>query len=677
MFSHSLFKSTFRSLLLLALAAIASLPFPARAQIEIGPPSSTRPFERVSPTPGMQRLVPLSNAGAEISLESDKPEYFLGETVVLHWRIHNAGDQRLLFDIGGGFLSPNGTAVESFHMEATNEAGEAAPDPHFHDRALANWGDVIALKPGQEYWENLPLMGYCEIDQPGAYTIKVYHDLGWGDVPPKQDFKRRGAGEIPPEPRKAPVVSTTIRFVMPTPDQARQVVEAMLAEPTRNRTEEGKKGTVPPDFRSLRYPVYLPIAKELVAKGDIRGVTMMGAMAFPEATAALLEAMESKNEAIARKGAELFRERVPQFQYLRPSRASYLAKRAWREELKYKALGTGWALLAREDRTSLTQGANLVGSYGGKDELPLLIYVMDQVMVELKDDDIEQRTYPTGEHSACEALAFASQSLLLREFPFRDELSLESPSTPGRAIVWLVALRIDDNFRPQGWQEKARDLLEHEIPFIRYWALTYQPFPLDERAIKLVAKVIEGDNALLQHAACNLARQAKLKEFGPPLMDLLKKSENRSLMSEAFSAARQCGASKDRCLEIAVRRLGTDDNTWFGWNHSIFNLLIKETLGDVQCTFERTNEAPDYGPPLQTSWLEFIDLHREQLRAGKTIHPSDSSVTPDLLPAGFTLSWEDDRGSGSKSRRGRPAPLRVHQRHSPIHPEKVAPRSKR
>jgi hypothetical protein len=133
----------------------------------------------------------------------------------------------------------------------------------------------------------------------------VYHDLGWEKRDPERDSEQRNSSDIPAEPREAPIVTAKIRFVMPNAEQARQMVETMRAMPKNPGKSWGEKGRTFPDFELLRYPVYLPIAKDMVRKGDNRGLDMIGAMAFPEATAALLELMQHEDAAIAAQAGNL------------------------------------------------------------------------------------------------------------------------------------------------------------------------------------------------------------------------------------------------------------------------------------------------------------------------------------------------------------------------------------
>ena len=127
-------------------------------------------------------------------------------------------------------------------------------------------------------------------------------------------------------------MTATIRLRMPNaragPASGRGHAE--VAGPSPNRTW-GKRGRPFADFALLRYPVYLPMMRELAEQGDARGLEAIGAMAFPEATEALLELSKSQGpgDCVQGRGTSLGANAYHLFRN-RPSRESYLADRSWR-----------------------------------------------------------------------------------------------------------------------------------------------------------------------------------------------------------------------------------------------------------------------------------------------------------------------------------------------------------
>ena len=125
-----------------------------------------------------------------ITLVADKEEYFLGENVVLHYRIENRGTNTFSingregangpFSISlGGDTRNNAGRATRFKVEAIDQAGRMAEDPCPNPCEFGGMSPLPTLKPGDEFCEDLQLMRYREPSKPGTYTIRVYHDLGW------------------------------------------------------------------------------------------------------------------------------------------------------------------------------------------------------------------------------------------------------------------------------------------------------------------------------------------------------------------------------------------------------------------------------------------------------------------------------------------------------------------
>ena len=319
---------------------------------------------------------------------------------------------------------------------------------------------------------------------------------------------------------------------MPNELQARKTVDAMLAMRTSSGNTLGKKGQTFADFQLLRYPVYLPILNELAKRGDARGLDAIGAMAFPEATAAILELMQHPDAAIATKAGDLLFARSPCVHDGPATCRDYLADRSWTDELKESAMKPAWKLLAEHDREGIIRGGRIVQALGTKNDLPDLIKVMDRVLVEFKDNEIEQCQY-LRPATASEALANAARELLRR--------GTQPPATaasPGSAVAWLLGLGLNERFRPDGWPETLRGLMRHEIPFVREVALLNRPLPLDDATVATLAEMIKDEFAPVQGAACNLAAKVKSKSLNTPLVEVLETTKNDWVLCPPFGPPR-------------------------------------------------------------------------------------------------------------------------------------------
>jgi hypothetical protein len=566
--------------------------------------------------------------GAVVTVALDKDQYYLGENVVLKWQIHNAGDQPFKFSIGGDGRTPEARRAIRFKVEAVDEQDRQTDDPYPSPMNMGGMGSGPTLEPGQDFRDVVQLMRYREFPGTGTYTIKVYHDLGWEKHSSLGFFEGRESSAIPPGPRLAPVATATVRLVMPDPRQARGVVDAMLAMSADANRTWGQWGKPFADVELLRYPVYLPIMKELAQKGDARGLDAIGAMAFPEATAALLELTQHKDSAIAAKAGDLLLRRLPDtFSGNLPSRQRYLAERCWTDELKKATLVPAWKLLDGNDREGIIRGSRIVGSQGGKDDLPALVKVMDRVLPAFKDDPTEQEAYlrpPTASGALVDAVG-----KLIR----RGAQPPGSAATPGEAAAFLVGLGVKGDFRPEGWHDRAVGLIGHPIPFLRELALRNVPLPLDDAAVAAVARAIKDKYAPVQGAACDLAAKAKARAFGPPAMDVLKVTFNDWVLRAAFQATGECGVENDRRLEVCVGRMNplTNDLNMLMLSLLIDGAIVHEGGYGSQGIEDWTSILPG----IQKAWLDCIASNRQALREGKRFPIAQPPVTAEMFPPGF------------------------------------------
>lgn len=172
--------------------------------------------------------------GARISLVLDRQEFFLGENILFYYRIENTGGPAFSVGVGGDYRG--GTRAGRFKITATDAQGKTVADPAPVQWNMGGLSPNSSLTNGAQWFENLWLARYCLFEEPGVYTVRVFHDLGWG---PKQ-------AEDPRE------LTTPITLRRPTPEQARQVVDAMFAALKYGGPTWGKKSEPEADFSVLR-----------------------------------------------------------------------------------------------------------------------------------------------------------------------------------------------------------------------------------------------------------------------------------------------------------------------------------------------------------------------------------------------------------------------------------------
>ncbi|KKL24371.1 hypothetical protein LCGC14_2415990, partial [marine sediment metagenome] len=154
--------------------------------------------------------------GVKLQLVLDKDEFFLGENVLLHYRISNGGDAPFTIDMGGDGRTPGANRPLRFKVVATDARGKAVEDPFPAPMNMGGHGGPRKLKPGEVFWESLALMRYCDFQKPGTYTVRVYHDLGWDGA---LSYRNLLKNALPAGPVTAPIAEIRIKLIMPAEAQ--------------------------------------------------------------------------------------------------------------------------------------------------------------------------------------------------------------------------------------------------------------------------------------------------------------------------------------------------------------------------------------------------------------------------------------------------------------------------
>lgn len=218
-------------------------------------------------------------ADARITVSTDRPTFLLGENVLVHYCLENRSSVGMTIEVGGD--SRGASRSQRFKVVVTNESGVTMADP---DPSGFHFGGALykpLVNPGDRWCQSLPLMRYARIPDPGRYSVRVAHDLGWTVKP-------------------LPGAEAAVSFTMPGAGEAARVIAALMALPEEQR-----------DFSTLRYPVYLPALVRLVEGGPAAAVTGIGAMPSPDATRALIALMKHSDRAIARGAARQLAMRLP------------------------------------------------------------------------------------------------------------------------------------------------------------------------------------------------------------------------------------------------------------------------------------------------------------------------------------------------------------------------------
>ena len=126
-----------------------------------------------------QRAIKEIPPGFKATLESDRTNYFLGENILLHYRVENVGDKSFGISTGGSFPTPHFTNL--FEIKVVSSTGEIVFDPirtHVNSEGVMIRNEV---KPGGKFDEKYLLNRYCRLEKPGTYKIVMFWSLGFGD----------------------------------------------------------------------------------------------------------------------------------------------------------------------------------------------------------------------------------------------------------------------------------------------------------------------------------------------------------------------------------------------------------------------------------------------------------------------------------------------------------------
>lgn len=564
--------------------------------------------------------------GARVTLLLDKKEYFLGENILLHYCVENTSQTP--FQIQSGLDMNSVTRRQmSFEVIAKGEDGKPVEDPyHVEFSAGYGMGSFPVLKPGDKHYKSIQLVHFCRFEKPGVYTIRVVHDLGWR-LTSDQQFP---AGEI------------KIKLAMPTPKEARQVVEDMYKLPKDPNTSTGERHPPYADFAALRHPVYLPILLQRAQRADKDALEAIDEIPTPEATKALLGLLDHKERAFAVEAGERLLRRLPYpkespYRDVCEAEHQWLLPRAWRAELASEVMAHARKLLASRRGDAMTVAARMVQSLGGKDDLPSLIAALDYAVPE-SEGLWRDEPYPMVA-GPCPNLSEAADILAMRgaEIP-------HDPKSPGQKVVFLAAIRSKDAFQPKGWEAIVAALLQDKILYVRQSAILSLPRPWSKPFLGMLPAMLADPSVVIRIAACTVAAETKASELRQPILHILASSENKHLLRLARDAAIAQGSRAEALETLAARMANTDT----GWEcFQLVAYLVIEAPGYGTAYGIDSDEIKRFeaktAEGTRARWMEFLRRHREAIQAGRRFKPGDPELAPDLIPPQVKITLRDGK----------------------------------
>ena len=412
----------------------------------------------------------------KITLKPRKDKYFLGENILLDYKIRYEGDGAL--EVG----KIAGLRTRCCYVTATDQAGNRAADSTL---AFDEWGsggrwmrkgyDSVVL--------TIPLMRYCRFEKPGIYRVRVAEDLGWSNG-------HDATGELPPIPDDDPRwTQTTIALAMPNAAQAGEVVENMrrLAADVKSLANAWWEAPNYADFLCLQYPVYLPILEDLAVRkdGDRRALTGIAHTPEPEATEALLRLMKHPDKDIVLLAAAALCDRLPDPQGITRNRRNpievedadpKLVKRAWRGEFAPPACQCACKMLTEGDPRIMRCGAFILEAVGRPEDMPALVAAINQLVPLVEKAEPEKYI---GQMAAvreeCRDMVYAAEALASHGVEPQAD-----PQTPGEVIHFVLAIKRRKDFRPAGWEKRCADWIHEGSPYVREAVLFNAPHPMPE-----------------------------------------------------------------------------------------------------------------------------------------------------------------------------------------------------
>ncbi len=559
--------------------------------------------------------------GARVTLELDKAQYFLGENILVHFRLENVGDKPFSYSYGGDYRGGSRSARFKFSAIAPDGQPVADPDPSgFNEGGL---GQTPVLKPGQRVYWSLPLIQYCRLDKPGRYTLKIRHDFGWTETPQ----------------RKCPVGEIGLTLTMPTPAEARQVLEEMDAPPLASRGW-GEKSAPYPDFSALRYPVYLPLllARTHGKTPEEFGTALqgIGSIPTPEATLALLELAEDPDPSRAVAAVRTLNGRLPDpvlsgklnsrgpFRDPTASARSVLSQSAWRPQFAPQARSIARRLVVSPDPAAVTSAAYLLECVGTDADFSALMSALETAIQKVPPIPVFEGFYPRS-YGACAELERATLMRLQAGTRITPPLR-----TAAEQDVYLQSLTAQPSRRPSDWPQQCLTLLDSPVAYLRARTLATLvtlfplPPPLTDTLRQRLPTLLLDQNEDIQIAACALAQKIKDPALLAPVLQALTSARDFPLPNDLTNAAVFQGGRWE-ALKFWADHLDDPARKMDALG------MVQRILGPGGQGGYDSNYDAATGTALKAEWERFLLAHRQEIENGKT-YSRDTPEVQALFP---------------------------------------------
>ena len=546
--------------------------------------------------------------GARVTLKLDKNEYTIGEIISMVFVLENAGSVPFTFEVGGDY---RGTGFPlRYKVVAKDEKGEVMPDITKFAMDMGGISGPRELKPGEKYEETLPLLSYTTLAQPGIYTLGVAHDFSWKATPE----------------RKHPWAHASFTLVLPTPEQARN----MVAQACAQGIAEYPPKTV---TRFLRHPVFLPALTTLAEQGNAAAIQGIGAIHTPESTEVLVKLLE--NDSAVKAALEQLLPRLPMATIGKYSNPVYhtwhnasdpmeLSKVTWKQKFGAEVLAASKKFLQSKDVDLVTRGALILTSLGQPGDMPA---IHDALVPELsvrlplrKSASDNILNHPGAQDTLLRAVdALRTRGYRAPTDAYRDTADL---------LILMRQLADADIPKPSGgaWKARLRTAMEDPCITLREEALRAVPSPIPADWVDQVKQHLEDDDLGVVREACEAAGRSKNDAFLKPLLQIVEVTDHVWVLRSASNAAWELGARVD-LWNIWARRLAEKE-------------LFSDALDNLRNVFQEVadKKAQGHGSnnnmsmaerfALRDRWLAFLQKHEKELASGKRFSIQHPEIRP-------------------------------------------------
>jgi hypothetical protein len=564
------------------------------------------------------KVLPVAE-GARLRLALTRKEYFLGENVLLHYCLENVGRDMFKIDMGGDYRGA--TRSLRFVVSAADAKGAKVADPDTSKYNLGGMSFQPELKPGETYFESLPLMRYCRFDKPGVYTVKVTHDLGW---------KKAGG-------KSAPAADIQITLKATDEAQARELLDAMLHLPANPNATYGQMNEPYADFSVIRHPAFLPGLIALAEKGEKdaeNALVGIGSIATPEATAALIRFLGHAKPEVALAAAEILNARLPdpeadgKLKSRSPFGDPFLAQRrelagaSWKAEYAAKVREHAKTLLKGDERRQI-DGAFMLQCIGEKEDFADVLAALNAALDKSRTELREQTGLPQAPGASGELIRAGD---ILNQ---RGAVMSEEPKTPGEIALFLNALKTRSDFRPKGWEERCATMLNSDVPYLRDAVLASVPAIPAAVAAKLPALLSDADLGV-RIAACNAAAKTKGPELREPVLKIIATTKEDALINASATAAYQLGVFRE-ALDTWISRLDEP-----GMEMKALTTLVRLLV--ARSGFSAGGEfSPDEVKAIKIAWMEFSKTYGGDFQKGRLFDVGAGELKAEMFPPKFKL----------------------------------------